>query len=200
MFQSTVSVLAETIEKRDPYTAGHTQRVTDYSIMIAQNLGLPLNDISNLRLSAVLHDVGKIGVRDHILLKTTQLEPDEIEKMKQHTEHGADILNCSQLLHTIVDGVRFHHERFDGRGYNHGISGLDIPLHARIIAVADAFDAMTTDRPYRRGMDFPTAILEIKKGAGSQFDPAIVDAFLASLPTGLSSMSDLMNHTGSPNE
>jgi HD-GYP domain-containing protein (c-di-GMP phosphodiesterase class II) len=200
MFQSTVSVLAETIEKRDPYTAGHTQRVTDYSVMIAHQLGLPLNDISNLRLSAILHDVGKIGVRDHILLKTTQLEPDEVEKMKLHTEHGADILNCSQLLHNIVDGVRYHHERFDGRGYNHGISGLDIPLHARIIAVADAFDAMTTDRPYRLGMDFPTAIGEINNGAGSQFDPAIVEAFLVSLTTQLTAISDLSNQTGIPDE
>ncbi len=200
MFQSTVSVLAETIEKRDPYTAGHTQRVTDYSVMIAQHLGLPLSDVSNLRLSAILHDVGKIGVRDHILLKTTPLEPDEVEKMKQHTEHGADILNCSQLLHSIVDGVRYHHERFDGQGYNHGISGLEIPLHARIIAVADAFDAMTTDRPYRIGMDFPTAIAEIKKGAGSQFDPAIVNAFLVSLASELASVSNSQNQSGIADE
>jgi len=196
MFQSTVSVLAETIEKRDPYTAGHTQRVTDYSVMIAQQLGLPPSDISNLRLSAILHDVGKIGVRDHILLKTTPLEPDEVEKMKQHTEHGADILNCSQLLHSIVDGVRYHHERFDGKGYNHGISGLEIPLHARIIAVADAFDAMTTDRPYRRGMNYSSAIEEIKKGAGSQFDPVMAEAFLISLAT----VSDSQTQTGIADE
>jgi len=168
--------------------------------MIAQHLGLPLADISNLRLSAILHDVGKIGVRDHILLKSTPLEPDEVEKMKQHTEHGADILNCSQLLHSIVDGVRYHHERFDGQGYNHGISGLEIPLHARIIAVADAFDAMTTNRPYRRGMDFPTAIAEIEKGAGSQFDPAIVNAFLVSLASELASVSNSQNQSGIADE
>lgn len=181
LFQSTVSVLAETIEKRDPYTAGHTQRVTDYSVMTAEFLGLPKKDLNDLRLSAILHDVGKIGVRDHILLKPTRLDQDEMEQMKLHTEHGADILNHSRLLHAIVDGVRFHHERYDGKGYNHGLQGLGIPLHARIIAVADAFDAMTTDRPYRKGMDTATATLEISKGAGTQFDPVIVDAFLTTM-------------------
>lgn len=181
LFQSTVSVLAETIEKRDPYTAGHTQRVTDYSVMTAKFLGLAQKDLNDLRLSAILHDVGKIGVRDHILLKPTRLDQDEMEQMKRHTEHGADILNHSRLLHAIVDGVRFHHEHYDGKGYNHGLQGLGIPLHARIIAVADAFYAMTTDRPYRKGMDTATATLEISKGAGTQFDPVIVDAFLTTM-------------------
>ncbi len=179
LFQSTVSILAETIEKRDPYTAGHTQRVTDYSVMIAQRLGMEEKSIDDLKLSAVLHDVGKIGVRDHILLKKTPLEKNEFEQMMRHTEHGADILNHSSLLRNIVDGVRYHHERFDGRGYNHGLNGYDIPLHARIIAVADAFDAMTTDRPYRRGMEFADALSEICKGSGSQFDPDVAQAFLA---------------------
>jgi HD-GYP domain-containing protein (c-di-GMP phosphodiesterase class II) len=181
LFQSTVSALAETIEKRDPYTAGHTLRVTDYSVMTAKFLGLSSKELNNLQLSATLHDIGKIGVRDQILLKASPLDQHETEQMKLHTEYGADILNCGQLLHTIVDGVRFHHERFDGKGYNHGLKGGDIPLHARIIAVADAFDAMTTDRPYRKGMDAASAIHEMKKGAGSQFDPDIVNAFLTAL-------------------
>jgi HD-GYP domain-containing protein (c-di-GMP phosphodiesterase class II) len=181
LFQSTVSVLAETIEKRDPYTAGHTQRVTDYSVMTAERLGLPEKEINDLRLSAILHDVGKIGVRDHILLKKSPLDHEEFQQMMRHPEHGADILNHSRLLRNIVDGVRYHHERFDGNGYNHGLQGYEIPLHARIIAVADAFDAMTTDRPYRRGMEFSAAIAEIIKGSGSQFDPAIAEAFLTSL-------------------
>lgn len=198
LFQSTVSALSETIEKRDPYTAGHTQRVTDYSVMTAQLLGLTEKDINNLRLSATLHDIGKIGVRDQILLKSTFLEQDEIEQMKRHTEHGADILNSGRLLHTIVDGVRYHHERFDGTGYNHGLLGYNIPLHARIIAVADAFDAMTTDRPYRKGMDFSSAILEMRKGAGSQFDPAIVDAFITALAAQAepSPLSNVPSQTG----
>lgn len=181
MFQSTVSVLAETIEKRDPYTAGHTQRVTNYSVKIAQTLDLPLREIEDLRLSAILHDVGKIGIRDHILLKTTPLNGEEMQLMKQHTEHGADILNRSRLLRSIIDGVRYHHERFDGKGYNHSLKGGEIPLHARIIAVSDSFDAMTTDRPYRKGLDVATALNELRNGAGSQFDPAIVEAFLSIL-------------------
>lgn len=181
LFQSTVSVLAETIEKRDPYTAGHTQRVTSYAVMIAERLGMQQKDINDLRLSAILHDVGKIGVRDHILLKKSPLDQNEFKQMMLHTEHGADILNRSRLLNNIVDGVRYHHERFDGKGYNHGLQGYEIPFHARIIAVADAFDAMTTDRPYRRGMDFPTAIFEIRRNSGSQFDPAVVDAFIDAL-------------------
>lgn len=196
LFQATVSVLAETIEKRDPYTAGHTQRVTNYSVMIAERLDMPEKDISDLRLSAVLHDVGKIGVRDHILLKKLPLDREEFEQMKRHTEHGADILNHSRLLRHIVDGVRYHHERFDGSGYNHGLQGYDIPLHARIIAVADAFDAMTTDRPYRRGMDFSAAMSEISKGACSQFDPAIAEAFLATLTNRIRNQSDTSLMTG----
>jgi len=198
LFQSTVSVLAETIEKRDPYTAGHTQRVTDYSVMTAEFLGLPEKDLNDLRLSAILHDVGKIGVRDHILLKPSRLDQNEMEQMKRHTEHGADILNHSRLLHSIVDGVRFHHERYDGKGYNYGLQGLNIPLHARIIAVADAFDAMTTDRPYRKGMDAATATLEISKGAGTQFDPDIVDAFLTTFAARSQSVSKAAGQTGIP--
>lgn len=198
LFQSTVSVLAETIEKRDPYTAGHTQRVTNYSVMTAEFLGLSQKEISDLRLSAILHDIGKIGVRDHILLKPAALEHGEFEQMMRHTEHGADILNHSRLLRSIVDGVRYHHERFDGTGYNHGLRGYDIPLHARIISVADAFDAMTTDRPYRRGMDLATAVGEIRKGAGSQFDPAIVDAFLTTLISRTRLEQDATGQTGKP--
>lgn len=198
LFQSTVSVLAETIEKRDPYTAGHTQRVTTYSVMTAEVLGLPEKDINDLRLSAILHDVGKIGVRDDILLKKAPLDQNEFKQMMRHTEHGADILNHSRLLRNIVDGVRFHHERFDGKGYNYGLQGYGIPLHARIIAVADAFDAMTTDRPYRPGMDVSTAIAEIRKGAGGQFDPAIVDAFLTTLTARIQDELDATSQTGNP--
>lgn len=181
LFHSTVFALAETIEKRDPYTGGHTQRVMDYALITAEALGMLGKDFEDLRLSAVLHDVGKIAVRDAVLLKEAPLDRMEFDLMKRHTEHGADILNGSRHLRAIVDGVRFHHERFDGKGYNYGLSGEDIPLVARIIAVADAFDAMTTDRPYRKGMSFAIAAAELRKSCGTQFDPAVVDAFLGRL-------------------
>ncbi len=181
LFHSTVYTLAETIEKRDPYTRGHTQRVMEYSLMIAEALDMPRKEFEELRLSAVLHDVGKIAVRDIVLLKQSRLDSEEFELMKRHTEHGADILNHSRQLAGIVDGVRFHHERYDGKGYNHGLSGEGIPLMARIISVADAFDAMTTDRPYHKGMTFSIAAEEMRKGSGTQFDPALLDIFLARL-------------------
>lgn len=193
LFHSTVFALAETIEKRDPYTGGHTQRVMEYSLMIAQALGMTGKALEDLRLSAVLHDVGKIAVRDAVLMKPTPLNGDEFELMKQHTEHGADILNHSRQLAAIVDGVRFHHEHYDGLGYNHGLSGSEIPLMARIIAVADAFDAMTTDRPYRKGLSFIRAATEMEKGSGTQFDPALVRIFLERLKIHYADMFKLEN-------
>lgn len=181
LFHSTVYTLAETIEKRDPYTGGHTQRVMDYAIMTAHALGMSHKDVEDLRLSAVLHDVGKIAVSDAILKKPEKLDQDEFKLMMRHTEDGADILKGSRHLRAIIAGVRFHHERYDGLGYNLGLKGHEIPMMARIIAVVDAFDAMTTDRPYRKGFGFDKAAEELLRGCGAQFDPDVVEKFIQQL-------------------
>jgi HD-GYP domain-containing protein (c-di-GMP phosphodiesterase class II) len=178
VFYGTAQALAETIEKRDPYTGGHTKRVMNYSIAIGKAMGLSKKEIEDLRLAAILHDVGKIGVRDNILLKEDRLDPEELEKMNMHPQYGADILNHVKKLRDIIPGVRGHHERIDGKGYPDNLRDGDIPSIARIIAVADTFDAMTTDRPYRKAMSSETALEELRKNSGIQFDKDVVEAFI----------------------
>lgn len=177
-FYEIVLALADTIEKRDPYTAGHTKRVMEYSVKTGMELGLEKEDLEKLQLAAILHDIGKIGIRDAILLKEEKLSDDEFKIIQNHSIYGAEILQHVRQLKDIIPGVKYHHEKFDGRGYPFGLKGKEIPIIARIIAVADTFDAMTTDRPYRKGMSREDAIEELKNKAGSQFDPEIVEAFL----------------------
>lgn len=173
-----VFALADTIEKRDPYTGGHTKRVMDYCVAIGKELGFNKDEIENLKLAAILHDIGKIGIRDAVLLKETHLSEEEFITIKNHTIFGAEILQHVKKLDTIIPGVKYHHERFDGTGYPEELKGDEIPLIARIIAVADTFDAMITDRPYRKGRSFEAAILELKNKAGKQFDPFVVASFI----------------------
>ena len=177
-FHETAQALAETIEKRDPYTGGHTQRVMRYSVSIGELMGLSGKELEDLKLAAILHDIGKIGVRDDVLLKQARLEDDEVRKMNQHTEYGAEILRHVSQLKDIIPGVRSHHEKYDGSGYPDKLKGDDIPLIARIIAVADTFDAMTTDRPYRKGLRPETAFEELHKQAWKQFDGKAVEYFV----------------------
>ena len=178
VFYGTAQALAETIEKRDPYTGGHTKRVMNYSIAIGKAMGLSKKEIEDLRLAAILHDVGKIGVRDNILLKEDRLDPEELEKMNMHPQYGSDILSHVKKLRDIIPGVRGHHERIDGKGYPDNLRDGDIPTIARIIAVADTFDAMTTDRPYRKAMSSEAAVEELRKNSGIQFDKDVVEAFI----------------------
>ena len=184
-FYHTAQALAETIEKRDPYTGGHTRRVMEYSVAIALRMGLDKQGVEDLRLAAILHDIGKIGVRDNVLLKQEQLDDDELKKMNQHPGFGAEILDHVPELSEIIPGVKAHHEKYDGTGYPEGLSGTDIPLAARIIAVADTFDAMTTDRPYRKGLTPEAAIQELRKNIGIQFDGKAVEAFLRAWDAGV---------------
>lgn len=177
-FITSVHTLAETIEKRDPYTGGHTRRVTDYSLAVGRMICLSDSDIQRLELAAVLHDIGKIGIRDSVLLKNDRLTDEEFEEIKKHTIYGEEILNHIKHFKNIIPGVKYHHERYDGRGYPEGVKGEDIDITARIIAIADTFDAMTTDRPYRKGLSFETAFEELKRCSGTQFDPELVKAFL----------------------
>ncbi|MBI4690760.1 MAG: GAF domain-containing protein [Nitrospirae bacterium] len=176
-FYGTAEALAETIEKRDPYTGGHTKRVMNYSLVIGRAMGLVRTELETLKLSAILHDIGKIGVRDNVLLKEGRLEPAELELMNMHPRYGSDILSHVKQLKDVIPGMRGHHEKYDGTGYPDGLKNNEIPLTARIIAVADTFDAMTTDRPYRKALNAEAAFDELRRYAGKQFDPMVVDAF-----------------------
>lgn len=162
-FHGTAQVLAETIEKRDPYTGGHTKRVMNYSLAIGRMIGLNKAELEKLKLSAILHDIGKIGVKDSVLLKDGKLEAGEVEAMNLHPKYGSEILSHIKQLKDVIPGMRGHHEKYDGTGYPDGLKGNEIPLLARIIAVADTFDAMTTDRPYRKALTTDNAFDELKK-------------------------------------
>lgn len=181
-FYETSQALAETIEKRDPYTGGHTQRVMHYSVGIGRAMGLLPKEMERLKLAAILHDIGKIGIPDNILLKNDRLNADETSKMNQHTAYGSEILGNVKKLRDIIPGVRGHHEKYDGTGYPDHLKGNDIDPIARIIAVADTYDAMTTDRPYRKALSMQTAIDELKKCSGGQFDGDVVEHFVRVLP------------------
>ncbi|HET9211175.1 MAG TPA: HD domain-containing phosphohydrolase [Thermoanaerobaculia bacterium] len=177
-FFHMVTALAEALEKRDPYTGGHVRRVVAYTILLARQMGLSREELRNLRLAATLHDVGKITTPDRILGKPSPLEPDEVEIMRKHAADGASIV--SHLANPwVLHGVRSHHERVDGKGYPDGLTDPEIPLAARIIAVADTYDAMTTSRPYRAGLPHERAAAEILGSAGTQFCPRVVAAFRA---------------------
>ncbi|GAB4411892.1 MAG: HD domain-containing protein [Thermodesulfovibrionales bacterium] len=184
-FYGTVEALAEVIELRDPYTGGHTKRVMDYSMIIGSYMGLDKKEMENLRLAAILHDIGKIGIRDDVLLKQEDLDADGLIKMRMHPHYGAEILSRVKQLRDVIPGVRDHHERYDGEGYPGGIKGDDIPIIARIISLADTFDAMTTDRPYRKGLDYEEAVREIERCSATQFDQAVVNAFLTAWKEGV---------------
>lgn len=176
-FFGTVEALAEAIEKKDRYTGGHTKRVVHYSMCIAKYLELTPEQQERIRLGAVLHDVGKIGVEDAILKKEAPLTPDEWKVMQRHPELGSDILGRVDGLEDVLGAMRSHHERWDGKGYPDGLKGEAIPFLARIIAVADTYDAMVSTRPYRKGLPADFAYQEITKHSGTQFDPTVVEAF-----------------------
>ena len=172
--------LAAAVEAKDPYTAGHATRVTGYSLSIAEALGGI--DVPRFRLAGDLHDIGKIGVPDTILNKPGRLEPEEMELVRRHPETGARILEPLIDDPLVLGVVRWHHERWDGRGYPDRLAGEAIPLPARVLAVADTLDAMTSHRAYRGGLPWAVALAEIRACSGSQFDPAVVGAFERALP------------------
>jgi HD-GYP domain-containing protein (c-di-GMP phosphodiesterase class II) len=183
-FYQTSEALADAIEVRDAYTGGHTRRVTEHSLAVGRRLGMSPIELEQLRAAAILHDIGKLGVDDQVLRKPGRLEGEEIEQMQRHPKLGVAILDQVHYLSDILPGIRYHHERADGNGYPEGLSLGRIPLIARVIAVADTYDAMTSDRPYRKGMRKSVAVREIADCSGSQFDPRVVDAFLESYRAG----------------
>ena len=177
-YQDTLIALANAIELRDHYTVGHTWRVTNFALEIARTLEWPEEKLRECEMGGVLHDVGKISIDDAVLRKPGGLTEEEYAKMRVHPERGARMMQDIEFLVPLIPYALYHHERYDGKGYPFGLSGLDIPIEGRLLAVADTLDAMTSNRPYRRGLDPEFAISEIEKGKGSQFDPTIVDALL----------------------
>ena len=179
LFMGSIQMLAGAVDEKDPYTRGHSDRVTRYSLLIAKEMNLPATFMETLRISAQLHDVGKIGIEDHILKKPGALTEEEFEVMKTHTTKGANILRPVTQLAEMLPGIELHHEALDGRGYPYGLKGDQIPMLPRVIAVADTFDALTTNRPYQNAHTPEQALQIIKNLAGKRLDPTAVAALLA---------------------
>ncbi len=178
IYLEVITALASAIDARDSYTHGHSNRVTLYAVAMAEEMGLEPYEVDVIRNASILHDVGKIGIRESILHKPGKLTTDEVREMQYHPYIGYNILQSVKLLEPVLPLVYHHQEHYDGGGYPEGLKGEDIPLGSRIIAVADAFEAMTSDRPYRLALESEAALVELKRLAGKQFDPVVVDAFL----------------------
>lgn len=177
-YMDTIEALRLVVDAKDVYTRGHSDRVAYFSTKIGQAMGVSTEDLESLRIGSLFHDVGKIGTADDILLKSDQLEFSEYEEIKKHPLKGAHILSAVSMFHDIVPLVKCHHERIDGKGYPQGLKGDEIPFLARIITVADSFDAMTSDRLYRSRMGIDEAIVQLNRGAGTQFDAEVVRVFV----------------------
>jgi HD-GYP domain-containing protein (c-di-GMP phosphodiesterase class II) len=176
-----IADLVDAIEWKDLYTLGHVRRVASYAVMMGKELGLSTLELRSLALGAQMHDVGKIGVPDRILLKPGPLTPEEFAEIKEHVGRGYDIAMKVDVLRPVTDAIRYHHERWDGTGYPERLAGEAIPLHARIVSVADAFDAMTSGRSYQPAVSKEAALEELRDKAGTQFDPRCVQAFATAL-------------------
>ncbi len=184
MGNETILTIAQAVDAKDERTSRHSVRVSEYCVMIARKLGFDNEECENLRKIAMLHDIGKIGIPDQVLNKPARLTEEEYEIMKSHVTRGADILKNFTLIEHVADGALYHHERYDGKGYVHGLKGEEIPLSARIIGIADAFDAMTANRVYRRKLDPARVLEELRAGSGTQFDPKLVEIMLGLIEDG----------------
>ncbi len=177
LFSGTIKAIMEALDAKDSYTSGRSRRITYYSIQIAKQLGLSTIDIGKVELAGMLHDIGMIGVSDEILYKVDSLTQEEYDEIKKHITYSVKILEDIKQLKDVVEIIKYHHEKYDGTGYPFGIKGEDIPIGSRIIAIADAFDSIISNRIYRNQTSHEQALEEIKKGAGTQFDPVVVKAF-----------------------
>ena len=186
-----VQTLRYTVEDKDTYTRGHSDRVSEYSVLIGEKLGLPEDQIKTLRIGGLFHDIGKIGIPDSILLKPDKLSDDEYSQIKNHPSIGAHILGSAEIFKDIIPIVKHHHERYDGNGYPSRLKGEEIPYIARIAAVADTFDAMTSRRSYRGPIDIEHVKEEIKRCEGTQFDPQIAEVFLDILNNDYDKIKDI---------
>jgi len=181
VYLDTIRALAAAIDAKDPYTKGHSERVAEMSVALAQELNLSDRDNENIEYTALLHDIGKIGISDSILGKQSSLTSQEFDKIKEHTIMGANIIEPIDFLKNSYWAIYHHHERYNGDGYPDGIKSENIPILARIIAVADAYDAMGSDRPYRKKLNKDKILKELKDQSGKQFDPEVVKALISVL-------------------
>jgi HD-GYP domain-containing protein (c-di-GMP phosphodiesterase class II) len=184
LFMGSIRMLANAIDEKDPYTRGHSERVAYYSAVMAKHLGMSDEEVEKVHLSGIIHDVGKIGIEDKILRKAAALTDEEYEIMKQHPTKGRHILEAVPLLKEMAGAGLMHHENVDGSGYPDGLKGDQIPLLGRIVSVADAFDAMTTDRPYSKAMTFDAALARLRFLAGKKFDSRCVEAIVQAAAAG----------------
>lgn len=181
LFLNSIRTVVSLIDAKDDYTAGHSSRVTQYALMIADQLGFSTEDRKRLELAALLHDVGKIGMPDAILKKPSGLTAEEFAIVKDHPTKGAEALEPIKQMKEIIPGVRYHHEKLDGKGYPAGLSGEQVPMDAQIICVGDSYDAMNSDRPYRKGLGMEESVRRLRQDSGTQFNPKLVEAFVAAL-------------------
>jgi putative nucleotidyltransferase with HDIG domain len=179
MYLETIRALAAAIDAKDPYTKGHSERVAQMAVALARELNLPEREIDDLKYAALLHDIGKIGIDESILGKDDDLTEEEFKKIKEHTIIGAKIIEPVEFLKKSYKAIYHHHERYNGEGYPDGLKGKDIPIFSRIIAVADAYDAMNSDRPYRKKLNRNKILRELQDQSGKQFDPEVVKAFIS---------------------
>lgn len=181
MCEQAVKTMLRALDAKDHYTFGHSLRVAYYSLALGREYGLNEDQLYDLEMAALFHDIGKIGVPDNVLLKPSRLDEDEFHKMKQHPSLSYDILQDFEVFHEVAVFAKHHHERYDGRGYPDKLKGEEIPLFSRIILIADTFDAMTSTRPYRKGLPYDVAFSELKEFSGSQFDPNLVPLFISAM-------------------
>jgi putative nucleotidyltransferase with HDIG domain len=184
LFLETIKTLAAAIDAKDPYTHGHSERVSSFSMAISRHLGLNQEQVFRVHIAAILHDVGKLGIRESILNKPGGLSDEEFDIMRQHPSIGAQIMSPIRMLKDIIPGIRNHHETWDGKGYPDQLNGEEIPMVARIIGVADTFDAMTTTRPYQQAMTLDYVLAKMRSMSGTRFDPVVIDAFTAAVEAG----------------
>jgi len=196
LFMGTIKALSSAVDAKSPWTAGHSERVTKYAILLGREMGLSKDEINSLEFAGILHDIGKIGTNEAILDKPDKLTDDEYCAIKRHPVRGAELMGHIKHLDHLIPIVRHHHEHFNGNGYPDRLEGEEIPLLARILAIADTFDAMKADRPYRKGRTMEFIIEEFKRSSGSQFDPRIIDSLLSLIEKGSHNNIDKVNLTG----
>lgn len=180
-FEITIKTLLNALRCKDDYTWGHSLRVAYFCVSVGREMGFSTEELYELEVAALFHDIGKIGIPDAVLLKPTRLNEDEFQMMKKHPSNSFDILKEFPIFYQMALSAKHHHERYDGRGYPDGLKGEAIPLHSRIILIADTYDAMTSSRPYRKGLSNDIAFQELREFAGTQFDSHIVENFIAAI-------------------